>query len=237
MVAQRYLVVAVGVLFVNVLLLDPSRFVFLPLHAADRDGLGLGAAGFAWLAAAGGAGAIAGSLYWGRRERGPGERVRAFVGSTLLLGAGWAMAGLPWAAPAFVGMAVAGFGIPGASVVSTRRYRRASRGRIWAARSRSWRRARTSAGRSGSWSRRCSSGRPSPASWWPWPARAWPSRASSRPSGCGAWTTPDGGFDDFDRRGVYETAIVVAIAVGVLVAALVIVTPLGFGPIALISGS
>ena len=30
-------------------------------------------------------------------------------------------------------------------------------------------------------------------------------------------------FDDFDRRGVFETAIVVAIAVGVLVAALVIV--------------
>jgi len=116
-VAQRYLLVAVGVLFVNVLLLDPSRFVFLPLHAADQDGLGLGAAGFAWLAAAGGAGAIAGSLYWGRRERGPGERVRAFVGSTLLLGAGWAMAGLPWTLPAFIGMAVAGFGIPGASVV------------------------------------------------------------------------------------------------------------------------
>jgi MFS family permease len=116
-VAQRYLLVAVGVLFVNVLLLDPSRFVFLPLHAADQDGLGLGASGFAWLAAAGGAGAIAGSLYWGRRERGPGERVRAFVGSTLLLGAGWAMAGLPWTLPAFIGMAVAGFGIPGASVV------------------------------------------------------------------------------------------------------------------------
>src|SRR5204862_351203 len=61
--AQRYLVVAVAVLFVNVLLLDPSRFVFLPLHAADPDGLGLGAAGFAWLAAAGGIGAVAGSLY------------------------------------------------------------------------------------------------------------------------------------------------------------------------------
>jgi len=42
-------------------------------------------------------------------------------------------------------------------------------------------------------------------------------------------------FDDFDRRGVYETAIVVAIAVGVLVAALVIITPLGVGPIALIA--
>jgi len=115
--AQRYLVIAVAVLFVNVLLLDPSRFVFLPLHAADPDGLGLGAEGFAWLAAAGGLGAIAGSLYWGRRERGPGERVRAFVGSTLLLGVGWAMAGLPWTAPAFIGMAVAGFGIPGANVV------------------------------------------------------------------------------------------------------------------------
>jgi len=115
--AQSYLLVAVGVLFVNVLLLDPSRFVFLPLHAADPDGLGLGPAGFAWLAAAGGVGAIAGSLYWGRRERGPGERVRAFVGSTLLLGAGWAMAGLPWTVPAFLGMAVAGFGIPGANVV------------------------------------------------------------------------------------------------------------------------
>jgi hypothetical protein len=115
--AQGYLLVAVAVLFVNVLLLDPSRFVFLPLHAADPDGLGLGAAGFAWLAAAGGAGAIAGSRYWGRRERGPGERVRAFVGSTLLLGVGWAMAGLPWTVPAFVGMAVAGFGIPGANVV------------------------------------------------------------------------------------------------------------------------
>ena len=42
-------------------------------------------------------------------------------------------------------------------------------------------------------------------------------------------------FDDFDRRGVFETAIVIAIAVGVLVAALVIVTPLGAGPIALIA--
>ena len=42
-------------------------------------------------------------------------------------------------------------------------------------------------------------------------------------------------LDDFDRRGVYETAIVIAIAVGVLVAALVIVTPLGAGPIALIA--
>jgi hypothetical protein len=91
--------------------------VFLPQHAASADGLGLGSEGFAWLAAAGGLGAIAGSLYWGRRERGPGERVRAFVGSTLLLGAGWAMAGLPWAPAAFVGMAIAGFGIPGASVV------------------------------------------------------------------------------------------------------------------------
>jgi MFS family permease len=115
--SQRYLVVAVAVLFVNVLLLDPSRFVFLPLHAADPSGLDLGTGGFAWLAAAGGLGAIVGSLYWGRRERGPGERVRAFVGSTLLLGLGWSMAGLPWTVPAFVGMAVAGFGIPGASVV------------------------------------------------------------------------------------------------------------------------
>jgi DHA3 family macrolide efflux protein-like MFS transporter len=114
---QAYLLVAVAVLFVNVLLLDPSRFVFLPLHASDPDGLGLGTAGFAWLAAAGGAGAIAGSLYWGRRERGPGERVGAFVGSTLLLGVGWAMAGLPWTPLAFIGMAVAGFGIPGANVV------------------------------------------------------------------------------------------------------------------------
>src|SRR5262249_22969097 len=111
--AQGYLLVAVGVLFGNVLLLDPSRFRFLPVPAAEPDGLALGAPGFAWLAAAGGVGAIAGSLYWGRRERGPGERVQAFVGSTLLLGLGWAMAGLPWTVPAFVGMAVAGFGIPG----------------------------------------------------------------------------------------------------------------------------
>ena len=117
-VLQRgYLVVAVAVLFLNVLLLDPSRFVFLPRHAASPDGLDLGSVGFAWLAAAGGLGAIVGSLYWGRRERGAGERVRAFAGSTLLLGAGWAMAGLPWAPAAFGGMAIAGFGIPGASVV------------------------------------------------------------------------------------------------------------------------
>lgn len=117
-VLQRgYLVVAVAVLFLNVLLLDPSRFVFLPRHAASPGGLDLGSVGFAWLAAAGGLGAIVGSLYWGRRERGAGERVRAFAGSTLLLGAGWAMAGLPWAPAAFGGMAIAGFGIPGASVV------------------------------------------------------------------------------------------------------------------------
>ena len=117
-VLQRgYLVVAVAVLFVNVLLLDPSRFVFLPQHAASPTGLDLGSEGFAWLAAAGGIGAIAGSLYWGRRERGPGERVRAFAGSTLLLGAGWAMAGLPWVPAAYLGMVIAGFGIPGASVV------------------------------------------------------------------------------------------------------------------------
>jgi hypothetical protein len=42
-------------------------------------------------------------------------------------------------------------------------------------------------------------------------------------------------FDDFDRRGVFETAIVVAIAVGVLVAALVIATPLGVGSIAIVA--
>jgi MFS family permease len=114
---RRYLVVAVGVLFVNVLLLDPSRFVFLPQHAASADGLGLGSEGFAWLAAAGGLGAIAGSLYWGRRERAAGERVRAFAGSTVLLGVGWAMAGLPSAPAAFLGIAIAGFGIPGATVV------------------------------------------------------------------------------------------------------------------------
>ena len=114
---RGYLVVAVAVLFVNVLLLDPSRFVFLPQHAASPSGLDLGSEGFAWLAAMGGLGAIVGSLYWGRRERGRGERVRAFAGSTVVLGVGWAMAGLPWAPVAFAGMAIAGFGIPGASVV------------------------------------------------------------------------------------------------------------------------
>ncbi len=118
-VLQRgYLVVAVAVLFVNVLLLDPSRFVFLPQHAASPAGLDLGSEGFAWLAATGGLGAIVGSLYWGRRERGRG-RARAGVrrAPPLLLGVGWAMAGLPWAPVAFAGMAIAGFGIPGASVV------------------------------------------------------------------------------------------------------------------------
>lgn len=114
---RGYLVIAVAVLFVNVLLLDPSRFVFLPRHAASDSGLGLGSEGFTWLAAVGGVGAIVGSLYWGRRERGRGERVRAFAGSTILLGVGWAMAGLPWVPAAMIGMAVAGFGIPGASVV------------------------------------------------------------------------------------------------------------------------
>lgn len=42
-------------------------------------------------------------------------------------------------------------------------------------------------------------------------------------------------FDDFDRRGVFETAIVVAIAVGVLVAGLVIATPLGVAKIAIVA--
>jgi hypothetical protein len=42
-------------------------------------------------------------------------------------------------------------------------------------------------------------------------------------------------FDEFDRRGVFETAIVVAITVGVLVAGLVIVTPLGAGTIAIVA--
>jgi len=42
-------------------------------------------------------------------------------------------------------------------------------------------------------------------------------------------------FDEVDRRGVFETAIVVAIAVGVLVAALVIITPFGAATIALIA--
>jgi hypothetical protein len=42
-------------------------------------------------------------------------------------------------------------------------------------------------------------------------------------------------FDDVDRRGVFETAIVVAIAVGVLVAALVIATPLGAGTIVVVA--
>lgn len=42
-------------------------------------------------------------------------------------------------------------------------------------------------------------------------------------------------FDDFDRRGVFETAIVVAIVVGVLVAVLVIATPIGVVTIAVVA--
>ena len=44
-------------------------------------------------------------------------------------------------------------------------------------------------------------------------------------------------FDEVDRRGLFETAIVVAIVVGVLTAALVIATPIGFATIAIIAVS
>ena len=112
-----YLVVAVAVLFVNVLLLDPSRFVFLPLHAADPSGLDLGTSGFAWLAAAGGLGAIVGSLYWGRRERGPASGCARSSAPRCCSASAGRWPGCRGRRPAFVGMAVAGFGIPGANVV------------------------------------------------------------------------------------------------------------------------
>jgi hypothetical protein len=42
-------------------------------------------------------------------------------------------------------------------------------------------------------------------------------------------------FDEVDRRGLFETAIVVAVVVGVLTAALVIATPLGIGAIVVVA--
>jgi len=42
-------------------------------------------------------------------------------------------------------------------------------------------------------------------------------------------------FDEVDRRGLFETAIVVACVVGVLTAALVIATPIGLGTIVVIA--
>ncbi len=42
-------------------------------------------------------------------------------------------------------------------------------------------------------------------------------------------------FDEVDRRGLFEAAIVVAVVVGVLTAALVIVTPLGIGTIIVVA--
>jgi hypothetical protein len=42
-------------------------------------------------------------------------------------------------------------------------------------------------------------------------------------------------LDEVDRRGLFETAIVVAVVVGVIAAALVIATPLGIGTIVLVA--
>jgi hypothetical protein len=42
-------------------------------------------------------------------------------------------------------------------------------------------------------------------------------------------------FDEVDRRGLFETAIVVAVVVGVLTAALLIATPLGIGTIVVVA--
>lgn len=42
-------------------------------------------------------------------------------------------------------------------------------------------------------------------------------------------------FDEVDRRGLFETAIVVAVVVGVVAAALVIATPLGLGTIIVVT--
>jgi hypothetical protein len=114
---QRYLV-GVAVLFlVGNVCIDGPRMIALPLHAAAADGLDIGVAGFAWLAAVGGAGAFFGSLYWGRRERAAGERVLALGGAMLLEGGGWALAGASVPGVAFLAMFVAGFGIVGSAIV------------------------------------------------------------------------------------------------------------------------
>ena len=44
-----------------------------------------------------------------------------------------------------------------------------------------------------------------------------------------------GRFDEVDRHGLFETAIVVAIVVGVLAAALVIATSIGIGTIVVLA--
>ncbi len=115
---QRWIVLVILFLFAENLLTEGPRFVLLPQHASSETGLGLGTAGFAWLSAASGAGALVGSLFWGRRERGPGERVRAFAGALLMAGVGWTLAGTTWPAAAYVGMALLGAGIAGEFVLS-----------------------------------------------------------------------------------------------------------------------
>jgi MFS family permease len=114
---QRWLVVVFAIAFCVNLAIEGPRFVLLPLHAASRNGLGLGASGFAWLAAAGGVGAFAGSLWWGRRERGVGDRARALTICLLLLGVGWCAVGFSSPAVALCAIAIAGVGIAGVDVV------------------------------------------------------------------------------------------------------------------------
>jgi MFS family permease len=114
---QSWIVLIITFMFLENLFTEGSRFVLLPLHASSASGLDLGTAGFAWLAAASGIGALAGSLYFGRRERGSGERVRTFVGSLLVCGIGWTLLGTDVTPLAFTGMALSGFGIAGESIV------------------------------------------------------------------------------------------------------------------------
>jgi MFS family permease len=115
---QTWIVLMIAFMFSENFFTEGSRFVLLPSHASESSGLGLGTAGFAWLAAASGAGALAGALYFGRRERGPGERVRTFVGTLVLCGIGWTLLGTNLTVAAFAGMALANAGIAGEYVVS-----------------------------------------------------------------------------------------------------------------------
>jgi MFS family permease len=108
-----------GVMFLAIatLAIDGPQDVLLPVHASDRAGLALGTAGFGWLTACGGIGALVGAAWWGRRDTPAGRRARSLGFCYVIWGAGFATCGWNFGALALAGMVVAGFGVAGEDVV------------------------------------------------------------------------------------------------------------------------
>jgi hypothetical protein len=108
-----------GVIFAALVTLavDGPAVVLLPVHAASPTGLALGVAGFGWLSATRGAGALVGAAWWGRGAAAARGRARPLAVCYLLWGAGLVACGQTVAALAFAGIAVAGFAIAGEEIV------------------------------------------------------------------------------------------------------------------------